>query len=69
MKEIRQFLARETGGLRRLKELLPVFFDLHRVYALETQKEILAACGLAPVLERTGVTFRLDPAMEPPTIP
>lgn len=62
---IQRFLTQEMGGLRRLKELLPVYFDVHQVYALETQREILRACNLVPIQEGFQVTFRLETTTEP----
>lgn len=57
---IQQFLTQEMGEPRRLKELLPVYFDLHQVYALETQRMILRACNLVPIQEGSRVTFLLE---------
>jgi hypothetical protein len=54
---IRQFVQQESGGLQRLKELLPVFFDLHQIYIRETQRDILTQCNLIPVQEGVMVTF------------
>jgi hypothetical protein len=54
---IQQFMKQEAGGNQRLKELLPVFFDAHQVYVLETQREILRACNLTPIQDGHLVTF------------
>jgi hypothetical protein len=58
---IRRFLNQDCGGLRRLKDLLPVFFSWHRVYTIETQREILRQCNLTPTTEGAQVTFLLQP--------
>lgn len=62
---IQQFLVQEMGSLRRLKELLPVYFDLHQVYTLEAQREILRACNLVPIQEKFRVTFSLETGIGP----
>jgi hypothetical protein len=54
---IRHFVRQESGGLQRLKELLPVFFDLHQIYIIQTQRDILIQCNLIPIQEGTMVTF------------
>ena len=54
---IQTFIA--ADALPRLKELLPVIFDQHRICALETQARILRECSLTPTLERNCVTFAL----------
>jgi hypothetical protein len=54
-----QFLEQEAAGdLRRVKELLPVYFDLYQVYTLEGQMGVLRLCNLEPTLESFRVTFR-----------
>jgi hypothetical protein len=54
-----RFLEQEAGGdLRRVKELLPVYFDLYQVYTLEGQRGVLLLCNLEPTLESFRVTFR-----------
>jgi hypothetical protein len=57
---IRHFVTQESGGLQRLKELLPVFFDLHQIYIMQTQRDILIQCNLIPIQEGTMVTFHLN---------
>ena len=57
---IHEFIA--AKNLQRLKELLPVIFDVYGVHARETQKSILAMCSLTPVVETapwSQVTFQL----------
>jgi hypothetical protein len=58
---IKRFLRQDFGGLRRLKELLPVFFSWHRVYTIETQRLILMQCNLTPTTDGPLVTFLYPP--------
>lgn len=62
MKAIQEF--QEAGGLRRLKELLPVYFDMFQIYAIDAQRDILRTCSLTPTLEGFRVTFLLDQATD-----
>lgn len=58
---IQDFVA--AKNLRRLKEMLPVIFDVHGIYARDTQLSVLRECNLVPVVERLPwpqVTFALD---------
>lgn len=49
-----------ANALQRAKELLPVIFDYHRVFALETQARILRECSLTPIMEKNYVTFEIS---------
>jgi hypothetical protein len=54
---IQAFIA--ADALPRVKELLPVIFDKHKIFVLETQATILRECSLTPTMERNCVTFEL----------
>jgi hypothetical protein len=45
---------------RRLKDLLQVIFDSHRMVTLEGQRTLLLECRLVPTMEALRVSFDLD---------
>lgn len=48
---IRSFVRQGPSGLARLKELLPVLFDSHRIFTVERQSQVLTDCLLMPVFQ------------------
>ena len=68
-RKIESYLNRGPESLMRLKEVLPLIFDSHRVWTMEGQMRLLRACSLQPVLQKTPfhhVTFASAmPASEP----
>jgi hypothetical protein len=57
---VNQYLSNRISGLQRLKEMLPVLFQFHKVYVTDRQRAILLACNLDPTVEQgVGVTFNL----------
>ncbi len=66
-RKIESFLNQGPEGLARLRELLPLIFDSHRVFTKETQMSLLRQCSLAPIQQTTPfhqVTFAIAPGME-----
>ena len=66
-RKIESFLKQGQPGMARLKELLPLIFDSHKVLTLDAQKEVLRACNLDPICQTRPfhqVTFAL-PLLEP----
>lgn len=69
-RKIESFLNQGPEMLARLKELLPIIFDSHRVFTKEEQMRLLSRCSLAPILIGTPfhqVTFALRPEEGPST--
>ena len=57
---VNQYLLNRVPGLERLKEMLPVLFQFHRIYVTARQRAILSQCNLDPIVEQgVGVTFNL----------
>jgi hypothetical protein len=57
---VNQYLSNRVPGLERLKEMLPVLFQFHRIYVTDRQRAILSKCNLDPTVEQgVGVTFNL----------
>ena len=59
-RKIESYLNRGPESLTRLRELLPLIFDSHRLWTMESQMQMLRACSLQPVLQKTPfhhVTF------------
>ena len=72
-KTILEYASQGPQGLARLREILPVLFDYHRILTREARASLLRTCALTPVLCRNGqVTFAMDsPSAEeagPPSI-
>lgn len=51
-----------SNSLPRLKEMLPVIFDCHMIYTLETQRRILLECSLTPVMCKHQMSICLEPS-------
>ena len=66
-----EFLDQGPPGIIRLREVLPLLFDSHRILTTESQMNLLRMCSLSPILSRspwhqvTFETHRLE--MEPLT--
>lgn len=58
-------MARGEDSLRRLKDLLQVIFDSHRMLSLEGQTSLLLECRLVPTMEAHRVSFDLGLAVAP----
>ena len=56
---INQYLSNRVSGLNRLKEMLPVLFQYHKIYTTDKKRSILLACNLAPTMHQWEVTFDL----------
>ena len=64
-RKIENFLSQGRMGLVRLRELLPLLFDIHGIFTTESQMRVLRACSLQPVQLTTPfhqVTFAPHPA-------
>jgi hypothetical protein len=61
------FVNQGPSGLARLRELLPMMFDSHRIFTTEGQMRLLRDCSLQPLLQTDPfhqVTFVLPEGWE-----
>ncbi len=65
-----EFVSQGQPGIVRLRELLPLIFDSHRILTREAQMDLLRACSLSPIECRSPwhhVTFETHPSEREPS--
>ena len=57
LQKMLEFKSQGSQGLLRLREVLPVLFDFHRILTREGRTKLLRACLLTPTEQEGGLTF------------